>query len=241
MTPDTLLVATSHGTRSVAGRAAVRGLVDALAARLPALDVVEAFVDVQQPRVAEVVAATGRPCVVVPLLLAPGFHVHVDVARAVRSHHATSARTLGPDLRIAELMAERLAQAGADRDDAVVLAASGSSDPRARHAVERSARLLSLVWGDEVTVGHLGGAGTPLEVALGHAARSGRRVAAAPFLLAPGFFHDRVLASSAAIVASPLLDGSAPDVRLVDVALDRVAEATITWQPRRAMARSTQM
>jgi sirohydrochlorin ferrochelatase len=52
------------------------------------------------------------------------------------------------------------------------------------------------------------------------------RVVAASYLLAPGFFHDRVARAGADVVTAPL----APDDRLVDVVLDRydcaVAAAT---------------
>lgn len=219
-----VLVATSHGTRSRAGRAAVQGLVEEVARRARGIEVVEAFVDVQQPRVADVVAALGRPCVVVPLLLAPGYHVHADISRAVEPMHAVAARTLGPDLRIAQLLVERLERSGADRDDAVVLAASGSSDVRARRAVEQSASLLGLLWGQEVTIGYLGGTGASLDVALEHARGTGRRTVAATFLLAPGFFHDRLLASAADLVTPPLLEGVTPDSRLVEIVLDRMGE-----------------
>lgn len=226
MSAEGALVAASHGTRSRAGRLAVHGLVEAVARRAPGLEVLEAFVDVQQPRVADVVAALERPCVVVPLLLAPGYHVHVDISRAVEPVHATASRTLGPDLRIAQLMVERLEQSGADRDDAVVLVASGSSDVRALRAVEQSASLVRLVWGREITIGYLGGAGIPLDVALAKARDTGRRTVATTFLLAPGFFHDRVVASAAEVVTSPLLDGAVPDPRLVDIVLDRMGEAS---------------
>lgn len=232
-----VVVAASHGTRSRVGRLAVRGIVEAVARRAPGLEVVEAFVDVQQPRVADVVASLERPCVVVPLLLAPGHHLHVDISRAVEPAYAVAARTLGPDLRIAQLLVEGLERSGADRHDAVVLAASGSSDLRARRAVEQSASLVSLLWGTEVTIGYLGGAGTPIDVALADARRTGRRAVAATFLLAPGFFHDRLLASAADLVTSPLLDGAVPDPRLVDIVLDRVAEASgeRSWASGRLM------
>lgn len=86
------LVATSHGTGVAAARTAVTGLVDAVRQASPCLDVREAFVDVQEPSVGRVVESLDRRAVVVPLLLAPGFHVHVDIHRAVDRPSAVAAR-----------------------------------------------------------------------------------------------------------------------------------------------------
>ncbi|MEO6605375.1 MAG: CbiX/SirB N-terminal domain-containing protein, partial [Aeromicrobium sp.] len=77
------LVATSHGTSVPAAREAITALVDAVREKAPRLHVREAFVDVQDPPVARALDAIGGPAVVVPLLLAPGFHVHVDIGQAV--------------------------------------------------------------------------------------------------------------------------------------------------------------
>ena len=51
--------------------------------RCVGVPVSEAYVDVHGPYVADVVAGHGGAAVVVPLLLAAGYHVHVDVAEAV--------------------------------------------------------------------------------------------------------------------------------------------------------------
>src|SRR5204863_7993278 len=113
------------------------------------------------PTVGDVVAglsATGKPAVVVPLLLSGGYHVHVDIAGAVaRASGAVAARPLGPDPRLAEVLFDRLVAAGADPRDpltAVVLAAAGSSDPRAVADVEDTADLLQRSWAGPVTTGY---------------------------------------------------------------------------------------
>src|ERR671926_1388593 len=143
---DPVLVACAHGTRGPPGRRLIAEL--ALAARelRPGLVTTAAFVDVQPPTVADVVAdlaGDGRPSVVVPLLLSGGYHVHVDIARAVREHAAArAARPLGPDPRLVAVLHDRLLASGADPADsntAVVLAAAGSSDVRAVADVEHTA------------------------------------------------------------------------------------------------------
>ncbi|WP_369824452.1 hypothetical protein [Cellulosimicrobium sp. CUA-896] len=53
---------------------------------------------------------------------------------------------------------------------------------------------------------------------------AGPRVVVAAYLLAPGFFHDRLLEAGADLVTAPL----APDPRLTAIVLDRYADAAAT-------------
>lgn len=229
-----VLVACSHGTADPAGRAAVRAVVDGLAHARPDLDVREAFVDVQVPEVDDVVAqacaaqvgaagdSSGPPVVVVPLLLSAGYHTHVDVRRAVRGRHAVAAGALGPDPRLVGVLLDRLAEAGADPQDAVVLAAAGSSDDRAAAAVERTAGMLRALRPGPVAVGY----GSAREPRVPEAVRAlrdagARRVVVASYLLAPGWFHDRLGEAGADVVTAPL----GPDPRVIAVALDRYDRA----------------
>jgi len=220
-----VLVGCSHGTDSLKGRAVVRSILASVADARPDLVVREAFVDVQEPAVADVVvsaAELGLTSVVVPLLLSVGFHVRVDIAAAVEGRPATAAAPLGPDPRLVEVLVDRLVEAGLAPDDAVVLAAAGSTDPTAAAAVEEVAAGLAARLGRPVTVGY--GAGStprvPEAVAAARATARGR-VVVASYLLAPGFFHDRVLDAGADVVSAPL----APDDRIVAIVLDRYASA----------------
>ena len=221
-----VLVGCSHGTDSPAGRAAVSSILDGVRAARPDLDVREAFVDVQQPAVAEVVAEatrSGAAAVVVPLLMSTGFHARVDIAAAVAGRRAAASRTLGPDARLVQILVDRLRQVGAGPGDAIVCAAAGSSDPLAATAVEQSLEALRAAWPHgPVSVGY-GSASLPrIAEAVAQARRAGvTRVVAASYLLAPGFFHDKVSSAGADLVTAPL----APDSRLVQVVLDRYAEA----------------
>jgi sirohydrochlorin ferrochelatase len=220
-----VLVACAHGTRNPTGRRLVAEL--ALAARdlRPGLVTTAAFVDVQPPTVVDVVAglaAEGRPAVVVPLLLSGGYHVHVDIAGAVAAHPgAVAAAPLGPDPRLVAVLADRLVQAGADPTDAgtaVVLAAAGSSDPRAVADVERTAALLQQRWAGPVTTGYGSAARPTVPDAVAAARAAGaRRVVVAAYLLAPGHFADRLADAGADAVTAPLL----PDDRVAAVLLDR--------------------
>ncbi|WP_299037059.1 sirohydrochlorin chelatase [uncultured Pseudokineococcus sp.] len=208
-----LLVLCAHGTRGPRGRRTVGALVDALSRARPGTAVRAAFVDVQPPTVADVVAqhAPERGVVVVPVLLSAGHHVGSDVARAVAPwSRAVSAGPLGPHPLLDEVLADRLAEAGALPGDAVVLAAAGSSDPRAAPDVERVAAALRTRHDGEVVVGY-GAAAQPRvpDAVAALRERGARRVLVASYLLGPGFFHDRLAGVGADAVSEPLL--TAPD------------------------------
>lgn len=219
------LIATSHGTAVPAARTSITALVEAVREASPHLDVREAFVDVQEPPVARVVDAIDGLAVVVPLLLAPGFHVHVDVQRAVDRPSAVASRTLGPDGRLTKVLLDRLGRAGATTDDVIVLGAAGSTDVRARRSIDAAARMLGSAWGSPVPVGHVGGTGTPIDEIVRDVSRAGRRVVVASYLMAPGYFYDRLLACGADVVTRPLLDGLEVDPGMVSLVLDRFVEA----------------
>ncbi|WP_353707217.1 CbiX/SirB N-terminal domain-containing protein [Cellulosimicrobium sp. ES-005] len=254
-----VLIGCSHGTSDLTGRDVIRALLDDVRAARPDLDVREAFVDVQQPEVADVVtsvvapsAATDDPrrsatstadgsvvdgarpgdAVVVPLLLSGGFHVSVDVAAAVEdrgpgSGRAAAGTPLGPDPRLADLLAERLAEAGLRPGDAVVIAAAGSSRPGAARDVEELAARLRERVPHSVTVGYgaMAAPSVPDAVAAARADLApGARVVVAAYLLAPGFFYDRVLEAGGDVVTAPL----APDPRLTEIVLDRYTTAAAT-------------
>ncbi|ACQ81040.1 cobalamin (vitamin B12) biosynthesis CbiX protein [Beutenbergia cavernae DSM 12333] len=230
-----VLVGCSHGTDDPAGRAVVRALLDDVRRAAPGLDVREAFVDVQEPAVADVVrdvANDGGDAVVVPLLLSGGYHVHVDVAQAVRrdaerpgassaeSGRSAASGPLGPDGRLVAILADRLHEAGLGPGDGVVLAAAGSSDARSSGDVEAVAGALSLTLARPVEVGYgsIARPSVPEAVAAARAGLpEGGRVVVAAYLLAPGFFLDKVRAAGADVVTAPL----APDRRLTAIVLDR--------------------
>lgn len=229
------LIATSHGTDVPAAREAITALVDAVRIAEPHLDVREAYVDVQLPHVDTAVDLVDGLAVVVPLLLAPGFHVRVDVGRAAERDRVVAARTLGPDDRLTQVLLRRLEEAGATRHDTVVLGAAGSTDVLALQSVERAARMLAIAWGSPVRVGHVGGVGARIADVVADASSTGRRIVVASYLMAPGFFHRRLVSCGADVVTRPLLDGTDVDPAMVSLVLDRCAEATERLD-RRAVA-----
>lgn len=203
------LVLVAHGTANPAGRQVVLDLVDAVRAARPGLEVTDAYVDVQEPKVADAVADLARDhreVVAVPLLFCGGYHVRVDVAKAVAPHaNAVAAPPLGPSELIARALLERLHDAGVTPADAVVLAAAGSSRVEAAQDARDQARLLGELWGRPVAVA-FGSAATPRVPDAVNALRDrpGRRVAVASLLLGEGHFFDLLRGSGADVVTSPL-------------------------------------
>jgi sirohydrochlorin ferrochelatase len=221
----TALVACAHGTRSAAGRAAVASLVSAVRAASSA-PVLDAFVDVHGPYVSDVVASLSGDAVVVPLLLAPGYHVRVDITRAAAPWSSAVAPSLGPSPLLTSLLMDRLHAAAARPGDAVVLGAAGSSDEASDESVRAAARSLSVVWGAPVSVAY-GASRSPslaAEVSRLRSVTSGR-VVVASYLLATGHFHRRILDAGADLVTAPLLGEGSPDPRLVELVLERFEAA----------------
>jgi sirohydrochlorin ferrochelatase len=225
--PAPALVACAHGTRDPAGRRAVDALRDAVAARRPGLRVVEAYIDVQEPSLPLVLGVLGS-AVVVPLLLSAGYHVNVDVAAAVDSAGPgiRRARALGPDGALAEVLAERLDRAGL-ADHAVVLAAAGSSDHHAVRDVEQTAHDLGRLIARDVVAAYASAAEPRVGDAASALAAAGRRVAVASYVMAPGFFYDRLREVRADLHSAPLL----PHPAIVELVLRRYDEAVTAAPP----------
>jgi sirohydrochlorin ferrochelatase len=213
------LVLVAHGTRSVLGVQMIASLAEAVASELGAGSsgadhasdpiVRTAFVDVLGPSPAEVLRDLGSvPAVVVPAFLASGYHVYRDVPREVaESGHPAVAVTaaMGPDRALARVMQVRLAAAGWRPGDAVVLAAAGSSDARARHDVRRATALLADQLRTPVHRAYIA-TGTPRvpEVVAAVRQSSGGRVFVASYLLAHGLFQQRLHEAGADGVAEPI-------------------------------------
>ncbi|MGU3431497.1 sirohydrochlorin chelatase [Actinomycetes bacterium M1A6_2h] len=202
------LVLVAHGTRNPRGVEVVAALAEAVRPQIGTVRV--AFVDVLGPSPAEVLrdpALTG-PVVLVPAFLASGYHVHADLPREIDAGerdgvHVT--RALGPDPALAAVMAEDLTRLGWKQGDPVVIAAAGSSDPRAVADVDRAREQLADALSTTVVTGYIatGRPRVPCVVA-NLRANGADRVFVASYLLAPGLFHTRVRDCGATGVTEPL-------------------------------------
>lgn len=220
----------AHGTRRPEGVVMIGELAERVGALL-AQPVRVAFVDVLGPTPAEILAAeadTGRPAIVVPAFLARGYHVGVDVpTHVLASGHpdVTMTPALGPDPRVAAVVAAQLTESGWRAGDAVILAAAGSSDPTARADLEHAARMLSGLLGSRVEVAFAATGGPTVPDAVADLrSRGATRVVVASYLLADGLFQRRLRAAGADLVTGPL--GTHPGIARI------VADRFITARTR---------
>ncbi len=224
----TTLITCSHGTSDPAGRASVRAVIADVQRILPDVRVVAAVVDVEQPRIAEVVAREVLldTVVVVPALLSVGHHTAVDIAHAVDAHsNARRTDPLGTHPLITDVLVDRISHALPDgwrAGDHVVLAAAGSSNPDALCDVQAVASRLDARVPTPVTIGFASTSTPRVADAVSAARSSGAlRVIVASHVLAPGFFAGLFRASGADVVTDPL----APDHRIAQVVVDRFRAA----------------
>jgi sirohydrochlorin ferrochelatase len=177
-------------------------------------------------------------CVIVPLLLTAAYHSKTDIPAQIASAASAFPRldvryadTLGPDPLLLAALERRLAQAGAPsapRDTtSVVLAAAGSSDPAANATIAALAARWQREGGWRAVVPAYASAAspTPAEAVRALLARTSGPILVATYLLAPGYFADKVrreAAEAGAAAISPAL-GAAPEV--ADVILCRYAAA----------------
>ncbi|MFC4602453.1 sirohydrochlorin chelatase [Rhodococcus kronopolitis] len=224
------LVLVAHGTRSARGVEQVAALAEAVSAQVGTTRV--AFVDVLGPSPSEVLRELDGPAVVVPAFLASGYHVHTDVPREVADSGHPDVRVtaaLGPDRVLAAVLLQRLVETGWRPGDAVVLAAAGSSDPRALSDVRRSAALLAELVGGPVRIGYVATAQPRVPEVVGRLRGEGhRRIFVASYLLAHGLFHNRLGDAGADGVTEPL--GVHPD--LVQLLVSRYLTAAGAAAPQ---------
>jgi sirohydrochlorin ferrochelatase len=203
------LVLAAHGTRKPGGVAMINALAERVAQVL-GRQVHVSFVDVLGPTPTEVLDTlpADAPAVVVPAFLASGYHVRVDVPTYVAaSDHpsVTITQPLGPCPGTVRVLADRLVESGWRPGVSVILAAAGTSDPRAQSDLRRTAALLSAVTGDRVELAYAAtGAPSVAEAVAAQRQRSGRRIAVASYLLADGLFQDRLRDAGGDIVTEPL-------------------------------------
>ncbi|MDH6542186.1 sirohydrochlorin chelatase [Streptomyces sp. SPB4] len=227
---DALLLV-AHGSRDPRHAATVRALTRRIRSTRPGLRVSTAFLDFDAPSVPEELARAARrgaPRVVVqPLLLTRAFHAKTDLPDALRRAPASltvrRARVLGPDPLLIAALERRLHEAGLAPDDrattGVVLAAAGTGDPGAAAALAGIARRWQRTGGWHSVRLACASRGPRTEDAV-RALRAGgaRRIAVAPYVLAPGRLPDRIaegaLGAGADVLGAVL--GAAPELaRLV--------------------------
>jgi sirohydrochlorin ferrochelatase len=202
--PPTLL-AVAHGTAEPAGVTEIRRLVDLVRAQRPNTPVELGWLERADPPADEVLGRLAGAVVIVPVLLSTGYHVKVDIARLAGRPQTMIAGQLGPDPRLVEVVRQRL-QVGRRPGADVVLFGAGSSDPEAYQQLTEAAiglrRALAATEDAEPVVQPRFLTDPDWSAGL----RAGSDVAG--YLLAPGFFADRLRAWAgqlpAGFVAPPI-------------------------------------
>lgn len=198
---DTLLLV-AHGSRDPRFADTARRVRAAVARRLagptPHTRVRLAFLDLNEPPVAAALRATDGPCVVVPLLLAPGYHSEIDLPAIIAEHGRGDVRCTdvagGPALTAA--LADRVTEAGLGPNDGIVLTAVGSTDPAGgvavrRRAIELSTRVQRPV--EVVYATRLGPEDRALRTAIRRLRAAGaHRIVLSPYFLSAGLLTERV-------------------------------------------------
>lgn len=198
------LLAVAHGSVDPRAVAANERLLRRVSSLLPGVAVRLAYLDHREPSVSQALAAlSGADTVVLPLLLTVGYHSRTDIP-ALLPHGVRYGAVLGPDPRLADALADRLAAAGVALDAPVVLAAAGSSDPDAAADVTSMAALLASRRAVPVLPAYASAIGPAVSEAL---AVAGPGAAVASYFLAPGRLPDRVRRQAAgAVVTEPFDD-----------------------------------
>ncbi|GLX21186.1 MULTISPECIES: sirohydrochlorin chelatase [Streptomyces] len=247
------LLVIAHGSRDPRHAATVHALVGRARSLRPGLRAETAFLDFNGPTVSQALASlylSGvREVVALPLLLTRAFHAKADIP-AVLAESAVRlpdlsvrvADVLGPHPLLVASLERRLAEAGlgltpADRaTTGVVLASAGSTDPEAIAVIAEIAREWRHTGWCAVRPAFASAALPRTEDAVRALRAEGvRRVAVAPYVIAPGFLPDRIAAGAEAAgadVIAPVL-GAAPE--LARLLLHRYDTAAPARAPHEAL------
>ncbi|WP_102417198.1 sirohydrochlorin chelatase [Mycobacterium sp. 4858] len=196
------LVLTAHGSRDPRSGANAQAVADRLASVRPGLDVRLAFLELNEPNFADVLAGLPdrRRAVVTPLLLASAYHARRDIPTQIAkagAHGIRQADVLGEDERLVSVLRERLTEIGVsplDDELGVMVVAIGSSNTVANVRTAKVASRLAVgtQWAGATTA-FATRPEASVERAAGHLRRRGaRRLVIAPWFLAPGLLTDGV-------------------------------------------------
>nr|WP_093944714.1 sirohydrochlorin chelatase [Actinoalloteichus hoggarensis] len=232
------LVAVAHGSRDPRSPDTIGRLVAAVRRARPDVPVLPAYLELSAPSLAEVLDGIDTGAVLVPLLLGHAYHAGVDVPAAVDearrrrpSLRVAIADVLGPDERLERTVLRRLSATGirpGTSSVGVVLAGAGSSAERSNALIRRVAEDWARRhgWAGVVPAFASATGPTAAEAVATLRAAGARRIAVAPWFLAPGLLLNRVIdgvraEEPTAVLAEPM--GAAPE--LVELVLARYTAA----------------
>lgn len=238
-TPTLLVIA--HGSRDPRHAATVAALCARARSLRAGLRVEAAFLDFNAPRVGQVLdrlAAEGaHDIVALPLLLTRAFHAKADIPAVLREATARhlglrvrQAEVLGPSPLLTRALERRLYEAGLRpgdrRSTGVVLASAGSTDPEAIAVIAEIAREWRHTGWCAVRPAFASASLPRTEDAVRALRAEGvRRVAVAPYVIAPGRLPDRIANGAHEAGADVLAGVLGPAPELARLLLRRYDEA----------------
>lgn len=242
-----VLVVVAHGSRDPRHAATVRALLRRVRALRPGLRVEAGFLDFNAPsvpRVLERLDAEGvRDVVALPLLLTRAFHAKSDIPAVLHEARARLPRlsvrqadVLGPSALLTDALERRLYEAGLrpgdKRSTGVVLASAGSSDPEAIAVIAHVAREWRRTGWCAVRPAFASASLPRTEDAVRELRAQGvRRVAVAPYVIAPGRLPDRIARGAHESGADVLADVLGPAPELARLLLRRYEAARAAREP----------
>ncbi|WP_275561983.1 sirohydrochlorin chelatase [Streptomyces sp. 5-6(2022)] len=240
MSAPTLLII-AHGSRDPRHAATVDALCARVRSLRPGLRVEAAFLEFNAPRVPQVLARLAAEdateVIALPLLLTRAFHAKTDIPAVLREATARhprlsvrQAEVLGPSPLLVDALERRLHEAGlrpADRSSTgVVLASAGSTDPEAIAVIAEIAREWRHTGWCAVRPAFASASLPRTEDAVRALRAEGvRRVAVAPYVIAPGRLPDRIAHGAEAAGADLLAPVLGPAPELARLLLHRYDEA----------------
>ncbi|WP_405666159.1 sirohydrochlorin chelatase [Streptomyces sp. NBC_01166] len=242
-----VLLVIAHGSRDPRHAATVHALTARVRSLRPGLRVETGFLEFNAPsvpRVLERLAAEGAGEVVaLPLLLTRAFHAKSDIPSVLREARARlprlrigQAEVLGPSPLLNAALEQRLYEAGVSPGEksstGLVLASAGSTDPEAIAVIAEIARELRHTGWCAVrpafaSAAVAGGSSRTADVVRALRADGVRRVAVAPYVIAPGRLPDRIAAGAEEAGADVLADVLGPSPALARLLLNRYDEALV--------------
>ncbi|MER6139661.1 sirohydrochlorin chelatase [Streptomyces sparsogenes] len=243
--PAPVLLVIAHGSRDPRHAATVAALCARVRSLRAGTRVEAAFLDFNAPRVGQVLdrlAAEGsREVIALPLLLTRAFHAKADIPAVLREATARhpglrvrQAEVLGPAPLLTRALERRLYEAGLRpgdrRSTGVVLASAGSTDPEAIAVIAEIAREWRHTGWCAVrpafaSAAFPGGFPRTEDAVRALRAEGVRRVAVAPYVIAPGRLPDRIAHGAREAGADVLAEVLGPAPELARLLLRRYDEA----------------
>ena len=225
------MVLTAHGSADPRSAATTHAVADQIRLLRPGLDVRVAFCEKSTPNLRDVLIGLDGPAVVTPLLLASAYHARVDIPAIISDTAADvlQADTLGEDPHLIAVLRHRLSELNVEQentDTGVLVVAVGSSHTEANTGTATVAEALALgsSWAG-VRIAYATGPQPSVDEGIEELRLLGaRRIALAPWFIAPGRITDRVAAIASA-AGIPMADTLGAHPLVATTVLDRLDRA----------------